>query len=203
MDSKITPETYAFFDFDGTLTTRDTLYDFLYFIFGLRLAGIFLRFLPYAFLYFIRVQGRSKTKEKLLALAFKGFRQVDFNAKCEDYCRSRLPVLIRENVTRRVRWHLESGHKVAIVSASCENWIQPWASAAGIEYVLATQLEFKNNVFTGHFASPNCTGIEKVNRIHGTFDIRENDILYGYGDSNGDREMLAICKHSHLKSFPF
>jgi phosphoserine phosphatase len=43
------------------------------------------------------------------------------------------------------------------------------------------------------FISKNCYGQEKVNRLLEVEPDRKNYYLYAYGDSRGDREMLAFA----------
>ena len=51
------------------------------------------------------------------------------------------------------------------------------------------------------FATPNCKGAEKVRRILGLFPDRESYRLTAFGDSRGDREMLAMADEAHYKPF--
>ena len=87
---------------------------------------------------------------------------------------------------------------MVVVSASIDSWLQKWCDYYQIE-LIATQLEFKNGKLTGRFATKNCYGIEKVNRIKAQFDLTKFEHIYAYGDSAGDKEMLAISTHPHYK----
>ena len=92
------------------------------------------------------------------------------------------------------------------MSASAKNWIEPILdrqipNRCDIEY-LTTELETDENGFlTGKFAVPNCNGSEKVRRIKEIFPNRSEYFLTAYGDSHGDKEMLAEADESFYRVF--
>ena len=188
----------AAFDFDGTITTKDTLFDFIRFCCGVPglLSGlVFLS--PILFFFKLGLIRNDKAKQKLLSYFFKGFSVDKFNRKSIDYA-TKIDTILRPDIADRLAYHKENGHKIIIISASVENWIRPWAERNGISEVLGTRLETENGVLTGHFSSPNCYGAEKVNRLKAVYPDRENYILYAYGDSAGDKELLAFADYPTL-----
>ena len=54
---------------------------------------------------------------------------------------------------------------------------------------------------TGRLATANCNGAEKPRRILALFPHREDYRLVAFGDSRGDREMLAMADEAHYKPF--
>ena len=86
------------------------------------------------------------------------------------------------------------GAKVLIVSASIDNWVQPFFPSFTI---LGTQIEVIDGLLTGRFLTPNCYGKEKVERILALLPNRSEYHLTAYGDSRGDREMLAFADEAH------
>jgi phosphatidylglycerophosphatase C len=89
---------------------------------------------------------------------------------------------------------------VIVVSASAESWIAPWAASHQLE-LLCTKLEVVHGKITGKIAGENCNGAEKVSRIKAHLDINDYGRIIVYGDSKGDREMLALGTESHYKPF--
>ena len=85
-----------------------------------------------------------------------------------------------------------------IVSASIDNWVQPFFAQVK---VLGTQIEVVNGKLTGQFLSKNCYGQEKVNRILTLYPNRQDYHLTAFGDSRGDKELLAWADESHFKPF--
>jgi HAD superfamily hydrolase (TIGR01490 family) len=182
------------FDFDGTITTKDTLVEFIAFSRGKwRLYGGFLLFSPLLVAMKLSLLSNSKVKQRLFSYFYKGipigiFDQwgINFSAKIDD--------MLRPNIVEKLNLHKKNGDKIIIVSASIENWIKPWANAMGIDTILSTQIELDTERrLTGNFLSQNCYGQEKVDRILEMFPNRHDYKLVAYGDSRGDKEMLKFA----------
>lgn len=183
----------AAFDFDGTITSKDTLFDFLKFYKGgLRLTVGMLTVSPHLLSYYMGITTNHEAKEKLVGHFLKGTSLDSFNDVCEEY-KSRIDQICHNETLNRLKWHQEQGHEVLIVSASLRNWIEPWAESVGVSTVLATEIEVaEDNIITGRFASRNCFGQEKVNRLKAIYPEKDY-LLYAYGDSSGDKELLEYA----------
>jgi len=189
-------EVIAAFDFDGTITTKDTLFDFiifyagkLQFILGLVILS------PILILYKIGIIKNSRAKEIMFSYFFKGKSINDFDKKCQLYA-DKINNILNNTTISEIETHTQATHVIIIVSASISNWIKPWAYKNGISKVIGTEIEIKNGIITGRFASPNCYGPEKVNRLKKEYPNRKEYILYAYGDSRGDRELLEYADHA-------
>ena len=99
-----------------------------------------------------------------------------------------------------IRQVLADGAEVLIVSASIDNWVRPFFKNH-VPMVLGTQIEVKDGLLTGRFLTKNCYGQEKVNRILALYPNREDYHLTAYGDSRGDKELLAFADKAHYKPF--
>lgn len=100
----------------------------------------------------------------------------------------------------RVREHKRRAHRLVLVSASPSLYLKVWAAQAGFDAVLATELEFIDDRFTGRLASPNCWGPQKVVRLKQWLGDGERPAtVYAYGDSRGDREMLTWVDRPWLR----
>jgi phosphoserine phosphatase len=67
--------------------------------------------------------------------------------------------------------------------------------------VIATELDFKDSIFTGKLLSRNCYGIEKVKRIQNYLATQAGFIYsYGYGNSVGDYELLDFVDEGYFIS---
>jgi phosphatidylglycerophosphatase C len=106
---------------------------------------------------------------------------------------------LRSDTTARLRWHRDQGHRILIVSASYEPYVQVVAAALGVEAVLATRLEVVDGVCTGRLEGRNCRGPEKTRRLAAWMDaaaLRRDEVtVWAYGDSAGDRELLELADH--------
>ncbi|MGN1262410.1 MAG: HAD family hydrolase [Prevotella sp.] len=184
------------FDFDGTLTTRDTLLEFIRFACGTRafLAG-FMLYSPLLVLMKLHLYSNHKMKERIFRHFFGGMPESRFNALCTDFARYGRRFL-RPGAMNVVERALAEGSRVAVISASIDNWVAPFfarlVSPDGENRVTVagTRIEVDGGVVTGRFSSPNCYGKEKVRRLLELFPDRSSYHLTAFGDSRGDREML-------------
>ena len=185
-------QTIAIFDFDGTITTKDTLFDFIVFSksrFKLYTGLIYLS--PILILYKLSVIKNEKAKEILFSFFFKNNDYYQFKELGKKYI-TRIEAIIHQDSRVELEKYKENKTKIVIVSASIKEWIEPWATKNGIQ-VISTNIEVENNKITGRFSSRNCYGIEKVNRLKKVFPNREDYYLIAYGDSNGDNELLKYA----------
>ena len=188
---------YAF-DFDGTLTTKDTLIEFIRYAKGSMDLGLgFLRYAHLLVLMKLGLYPNYKAKQKVFAYFFKDTTLDDFNALCKEFAASSSH-LLRPNAIEAIDQATKEGSEVLIVSASIDNWVQPFFPQV---MVLGTQIEVIDGKLTGRFMTKNCYGQEKVNRILSLHPNRQEYHLTAYGDSRGDREMLAFADESYFKPF--
>lgn len=190
----------AAFDFDGTITTADSLRDFVLYAVGRgRFAAGVLRASPWLLGLLAGVCGRGPAKARFLAATIGGMEQARMEELARDFAARRLPAMVRPEMLARVQEHKRLGHRLVLVSASPSLYLKHWAASAGFDAVLATELAFRAERFSGVLASPNCWGPQKVQRLQGWFDNDPPHTLYAYGDSRGDREMLALADHAWLR----
>ena len=188
---------YAF-DFDGTLTTKDTLIEFIRYAKGSMALGLgFMRYAHLLVLMKIGLYPNYKAKQKVFAHFFKDTTLDDFNALCKAFAASSSH-LLRPNAIEAINHAIKEGSEVLIVSASIDNWVQPFFPQVK---VVGTQIEVIDGKLTGRFLSKNCYGQEKVNRILSLHPNRQEYHLTAYGDSRGDKEMLAFADESYFKPF--
>ena len=194
-------ERIAFFDFDGTITTKDTMLEFIRYYKGeLNFYAGALLTSPFIFAYKVGLIKKIVAKQKFLGFYFKGVSIEDFEAKCKAFSTEKLPALIRPKALEEINKLQNAGVRVVIVSASAENWIKYWAAERNIE-VMGTRLAIADNKIAGTFDGENCYGNEKVCRIKERFDLSQYTEIFSYGDSMGDKEMLQLANHSFYKPF--
>lgn len=189
------------FDFDGTITTKDSLLEFLIFYKG------FFRFMwgiivlsPIIASYLLKLIPNWKGKQMVLKYFLSGESVEEFDKRCRAFAEKKLPRLIRPGALKAIEGYKREGAIVAVVSASAENWVGPWCEKVGI-LCIATQLEVKDGIVTGNLCGANCFGPEKVKRIKKQFLLTDYDQIVAYGDSSGDKEMFEIAHKFHYKPF--
>jgi phosphatidylglycerophosphatase C len=105
---------------------------------------------------------------------------------------------LRSDTISRLRWHQREGHRTVIVSASLRPYLDPITAWLGVDHVLCTELQRDpTGHLTGHIDGVNCRGPEKVARVRAWLGA-EPTVRYAYGDSAGDRELLAWATHPLL-----
>ena len=191
----------AFFDFDGTITSRDTLLAFISFSNGrMNFLSGFLLHAPWLIAYKLNIISNQKAKEKVLAYFFRGIKLEKFEKLCAEFSEIILPQLIRPAALEEIRKLQAKDIKVVVVSASPKNWIQSWAEKTGVE-LMATELEIKNDTVTGKIRGNNCHGEEKVRRIREKYVLTDFDEIYAYGDTSGDQPMLKLATSAFFRPF--
>jgi HAD superfamily hydrolase (TIGR01490 family) len=187
---------YAF-DFDGTLTTCDTLLAFIRYAKGTpAFVRGFLRHAHLLVLMKLRLYPNWKAKQKVFSYFFKGMDLEAFDSLCQRFAADNRS-LLRPKGLQLIAQAQEEGADVLIVSASIDNWVQPFFPHVK---VLGTQIEIKDGCLTGRFLTKNCYGQEKVNRILALYPDRNTYHLTAYGDSRGDKELLAFADESHYQA---
>ena len=191
----------ALFDFDGTITTKDSLVDFIQYATGKSTYYVgLLKLSPMLTAYTLKLIPNHIAKEKLIAHFFKGWDTNRFQKLAKQYSSEQIDKITRAKAIEKIKWHQEQGHKVVMVSASMECWLEAWCDMQNIE-LISTQLEMRDNKLTGKFAAKNCYGIEKANRVKKAYNLSDYDYVYAYGDSHGDKELLALADESFYKPF--
>lgn len=197
--SKAGASQLVLFDFDGTITTHDTLIEFVRFYRGSRkYLESMIMLSPILALYKLKIIPNWKAKQHFLARHFRGERIDTFNSRCLEFSTQVLPSLIRPKALDAIREYRKQNVTMAVVSASAENWVKPFCDQEGL-LCLGTKLEVNNGLITGNLNGRNCYGDEKVCRIREQFDVSSFDQIIAYGDSSGDREMLQLAHKSFYK----
>lgn len=192
----------AAFDFDGTLTRRDTIVPFLAAVAGM--AG-FARGLPRALpplvCWSIGLIGSTETKERLFGIYLRGRALEEVQTAAAAFAATRLPRMLRPEALARLRWHRRRGDRCFVVTASPDLYVAPWAATEGVE-TIASRLETDANArLTGRHAGPACDGDEKCRRLREALGPVAAEI-HAYGDSEGDRPLLAMARHAYWRTFP-
>lgn len=188
------------FDFDGTLTDGDTMIPFMSFAVGPgRLRRAVLKALPaMAAALFKGSAGRVRAKQALFSACFKGMAYEEFVAKAGDFGQVYGVWFLRLRTLAKLREALNDPEvEVAVVSASMSEWIEPVLRSivkGKMPRMITTVPQCsEEGVLSGMFESPNCKGKEKVRRIRQEFGDISGLYVTAYGDSKGDRAMLALA----------
>jgi len=196
----------AAFDFDGTITDRDTLVPFLVLAFGrARVAATFAT-LPLTGLgWLLRLVPIDTFKRRVLRRLVAGAPAGRLRALGEAHVRA-VWRWLRVEAVERIEWHRERGHRLVLVSSTLDLYLAIVARDLGFDDLLCTRLAVEQGVdgvdrFTGLLEGADCTGAEKLRRLQALVGGLHDVELHVYGDSDGDRELLAAADHPHFRPF--
>jgi HAD superfamily hydrolase (TIGR01490 family) len=192
----------ALFDFDGTITIKDSLDAFFRFI-STKQTYLFKKYLltlPYVILYRIGLISAEKAKIKRIRSFFAPYDFEYICKKAAEFSESYLPSIVKESAMNEIRVHLNSGHEVYIVSASLDILLKSWCEENKIGLITNT-LQMSNNVCSGIFEQPDCNGEEKVARVRKQFDLSQYEVISAYGDTVNDLPMLSLATNKYYRHF--
>ena len=189
------------FDFDGTLTIRDSFTEFLRWRAGAGGWALGLVKMAPALAAYARDRDRGRIKAASVREFLKGVPRAQLEQDADAFAGQVWPGFMRYDALAAWKeWGAKGAHRV-IVTASPETTVAPFARRLGAEALLGTPLVFDgDDRVTGAFASPNCRGEEKVRRLRAIYgeDVR---LAAAYGDTSGDTEMLAIADEKGFRVF--
>ncbi|GHA80729.1 HAD family hydrolase [Cognatilysobacter bugurensis] len=183
----------ALFDFDHTITTRDTFTDFIHCALSPRRIAFGRALLtPTIVGYRLGVVSSNAIRSQVVRVAFSGDEHARVQEIAHTYARTALPRVARPDMMRAIERHQEAGDTVAVVSASLDLYLAEWCRMHDVQ-LLCSSLEARDGRLTGRFAGAQCDFDEKARRVRATFDLGAYKRIHAYGDSPGDRAMLALA----------
>ena len=189
----------ALFDFDGTITRSDTWTPFLRFSATRRrmlVASVVLS--PLIVGYKLGVVPGRKGRPIAARVAFVGKKADVVRELGRAYARDVLPALVRRRALERIDWHKQQGDAVVVVSGSLDVYLRHWCEAMGVD-LICTELEERDGMLTGRYVCGDCSRGEKLRRIRARYDLAQYPVIYAYGDTADDREMLEIAHELYYR----
>ncbi|KQT26058.1 HAD family hydrolase [Chryseobacterium sp. Leaf405] len=188
------------FDFDGTLTYKDTMFMYLKFYDPAKFRLQFLKHVPLFVLLKLKLAETEKVKKSFIGSILKGQTQEKIEKKSKQFFEENYPKIVRENALDFIQ-NIDRDHTNSLlVTASLDIWAKPFADAFKMQLV-ATKAEFQNGVFTGNFIGKNCNGKEKLVRIKAEINDNKYDKIIAFGDTSGDKPMLKWANEGHYQFF--
>jgi len=183
----------ALFDFDGTITNKDTFTAFLHFaVTKKKLFWGRVILSPLVLGHKAGIISTAKLREAASEFAFKGRNLSDLYLTGNQYSIDIIPKHLRPNAMNRIQWHKDQGDQIVVVSASLEVYLNSWCKTHELD-LICSKFETYNGLITGKYNPTDCSGEEKARRIRKKFDLNEFHTIYAYGDTSEDIAMLSLA----------
>ena len=189
------------FDFDGTLTVRDSFTAFLRWRTTAVdwMAGA-LRLAPEALPYLLW-RDRGRLKGAAVRAYLRGLPRAALTEEAERFAATHRATLLRPDALQVWAAHGAAGARRVIVTASPEEVVAPFATWLGADALIGSRLAWTADGRVGDgLDGRNCRGAEKVARLKARFGA-DVVIADAYGDTAGDLEMLAYAQRGHMRAF--
>ncbi|WP_313008548.1 HAD-IB family hydrolase [Brevundimonas vesicularis] len=189
------------FDFDGTLTIRDSFTEFLRWRAGTGAWALGLVKLAPALAAYAKDRDRGRIKAASVKEFLLGVSRQTLETEAAAFAEEIWPRFMRPDALEVWNdWGQRGAHRV-IVTASPTTTVAPFARKLGAEALLGTEFVFNaDDRITGDFAGPNCRGEEKVRRLKAAYGD-DMTLVAAYGDTSGDTEMLAMAQQPGFRIF--
>jgi phosphatidylglycerophosphatase C len=192
----------ALFDFDGTITDRETMPDFMHAAVrpGRLLFGkVFL--LPLILGYKSKLVSGVAVRA---AICFFGFWRVptqELAIHGQRFAKEFLPTTLRAEAMARIAWHKARGDTVVVVSGGLDVYLSHWCREHGVE-LLCSALEQRGDKLTGRYLGRQCVRGEKARLVQEQFPPTQYARIFAYGDTPEDRELLALAHEPYYRWQP-
>ena len=187
----------ALFDFDGTLCKKDSFTGFIFY--ALRKRHIVkqgIKILPWIQAYYLNVYPAPAMRSQLFRAMFSNADALELQQIAQDYAASLMSQL-NLPLLKQLKQHQALGDEVVLVSASVDVYLQHVCNLLNIE-LICTQTEQVNNIYTGQYATPDCSSEQKKLRILERYHLDDYVAVYTYGNSLEDKEMLELADHAYM-----
>jgi HAD superfamily hydrolase (TIGR01490 family) len=185
----------ALFDFDGTITTRETMADFMYHaVPRRRQAWGKLLLAPCVAGYRLGLVSGVAVRAAVVRVGFAGMPVGVLRRRGERFAAAVLPELLRAQAMERIRWHQRQGDTTVVVSGGLDAYLAPWCRAHGLA-LICSALEQREGRLTGRYLGAQCVGEEKARRVRAAYRLDGHERIFAYGDTHEDLPLLALAHH--------
>ena len=189
----------ALFDFDGTITDRETFGPFVEAAVPRRRLAIGKCVLALLVIgYRLGLVPGTVVRAAVVRVGFSGLRVAALESTAEAFANDVLPTLLRPEALRRIDWHRQRGDRIIVVSGAFDLYLQPWCRRQGLE-LLCSVLDVRDGHLTGHYRGRQCVGAEKVHRVRQACDLASFRRSHAYGDTREDLELLSLAHDRYYR----
>ncbi|MEJ2898558.1 HAD-IB family phosphatase [Acinetobacter sp. NS-4] len=187
----------ALFDFDGTLCTKDSFTGFIFYALSKRhIVKQGIKILPWIQAYYLNAYPAHAMRSKLFRAMFSNANAPKLQQSAQEYAASLMNQL-NHLLLKQLKQHQALGDDVVLVSASVDVYLKHVCTLLNID-LICTQTEQVNEVYTGQYTTPDCSSEQKRQRILEKYHLDDYAVIYAYGNSREDDEMLAMANHTFM-----
>ncbi|MGL1902668.1 MAG: HAD-IB family phosphatase [Fibrobacterales bacterium] len=192
---------YAYFDYDDTLASGDSILYWHRFYFRERKKRFLLRIFHFIGFLLWSIRTIKSGTLKRIMLAPLCYETAEERARLgEKFAREELPKFLYPSMLDRLWSHKMLGHKIAILSASPMFYLQHLDKILSADLIVGTRMEFpsKGLIRIPHYRTGNFKGREKTKFLESHSEFPEGGKgCFAYSDHHSDRFLL---RHAE---FPF
>lgn len=189
----------ALFDFDGTITTRETFPDFMrHAVAPRRLALGTLLLAPLIAGHRLGAVSGVRVRASIIEFGLRGVAEAAVAQAGEAFARDVLPPLLRPGAMQRIDWHQARGDTVVVVSGGLDVYLSHWCRQQGLALICST-LESAAGVLTGRYEGEQCVAAEKCRRVRAAYDVDGFPVVYAYGDTSEDLDLLGMADEKFFR----
>lgn len=187
----------ALFDFDGTLCKKDSFTGFIFYALSKRhIVKQGIKILPWIQAYYLNVYSAPAMRSRLFRAMFSNANALELQHMAREYATSLMSQLNRP-LLKQLKQHQALGDDVVLVSASVDVYLKHVCELLNID-LICTHTEQINNIYTGQYTTPDCSSEQKRQRILERYHLADYAVIYAYGNSHEDQEMLALADHGYM-----
>lgn len=189
----------AFFDLDGTITRRDTLFPLVLRQLARRplrlllLLGLVPALCRYAF-----DHDRGALKQSLLRITLRGTERQDLARLSAQFVRDTIARRCFTDALATIRRHRDAGHYLVLMSASVDFYVPEFGKQLEFDQVISTGVRWNGDRLDGALTTPNRRGEEKAHCVRDLLAQRDDSETFAYGNSDADLAHMLLVRHGLL-----
>jgi HAD superfamily hydrolase (TIGR01490 family) len=128
---------------------------------------------------------------------FKGRTEEDLSTEGRELFDELMRAVIYPAAPEMIQEHRDQGHVVALVSGAVRYVLEPLAQHLGVDHILCSRLEVKDQRLTGQTVEPLCFREGKIYWLEQFIDDHDVDLArsWFYSDSVTDVPLLSLVGH--------
>lgn len=199
-------EKLAIFDVDFTLTKRETLVEFYFFM--MKKNPKLIRYLPKSIFssvfYVLKIHDASKLKKTFIRF-IDGIEENEMKKIVKEFYEKRLSKILYKDAIDTIKKMKAQGYKIYLISASAEFYLSELYNIGEVDKVIGTRFTLENGLHRNEIFGENCKGEEKVKRLK---EVLKNENIqvdfensYMFSDSLSDLPLFNLVGHPYLINY--